>query len=134
MIRSHQGVGRVVTFVVFVLPILVYAGMIFHLSSRPLRLPVRIRHLDKLVHFAEYAGLGLLVGRALSGYGVDRRRALWTGVALGTVYGLSDELHQRFTPHRSFEVSDLVSDFLGSAAGAYLWYLAVRNKELTDAS
>lgn len=119
---------RLRRFVVFVLPILLYAGVIFHLSSRPMRLPVRVRHLDKLVHFAEYAGLGLLVGRALTGYGVERRRALWTGVALGTVYGLSDEIHQRFTPHRSFEISDLVADFLGSSAGAWVWFRLSRGK------
>lgn len=119
---------------VFVLPIVVYAAVIFQLSSRPLRLPVRIRNLDKVVHFTEYAGLGLLVGRALGGYGVDRKRALWTGIALGTVYGLSDELHQRFTPHRSFELSDLVADFLGSSAGAYLWYQAMLGREPRDAS
>jgi VanZ family protein len=116
-----KGIG-VRRFAVFVLPILIYAGVIFHLSSRPLRLSVRVRNLDKAVHFVEYAGLGLLVGRALTGYGVSRRRALWTGIALGTVYGLSDELHQRLTPHRSFELSDLVADFLGSSAGAYLWF------------
>jgi VanZ family protein len=70
-------------------------------------------------HFAAYAGLGILTVRALSrGF----RRLSWIAilgaVVISTLYGLSDEYHQRFVPGRTFELLDLAADCAGSIAGA----------------
>ena len=51
----------------------------------------------------------------------------WSGVRTATVigavliaslYGVSDEYHQRFVPGRMFDVLDMVADALGASAGA----------------
>ena len=46
----------------------------------------------------------------------------WAGpVALGALYGISDEFHQIFVPERTAEIADAVCDFFGSAAGAAVY-------------
>src|SRR5262245_18792144 len=71
------------------------------------------------VHTAVYAGLGLLMARAL-GRGV---RSVSLGAVLGAavismLYGVSDEFHQRFVPGRTFDVFDMLADAIGSVLGA----------------
>jgi VanZ family protein len=71
-------------------------------------------------HFAAYAGLGILATRALSkGF----RRITWSVIAgaivISTLYGVSDEYHQRFVPGRTFDLLDLLADFAGSMAGSF---------------
>lgn len=73
---------------------------------------------DKLLHFAAYGGLATLCLRATSGgrlAGITPRAALLAWL-LATGYGATDELHQRFVPHRSADVADLAADALGAAA------------------
>ena len=40
-----------------------------------------------------------------------------TAVVLSTLYGVSDEVHQAFTPERTPDVRDLLADALGAALG-----------------
>ena len=47
-------------------------------------------------------------------------------VAVTTAFGLSDELHQAMNPHRTFDLLDLLADFLGAciAVACYQhWHL-----------
>jgi VanZ family protein len=77
---------------------------------------------DKSGHSFGYAILGVLLLRALAGgrlSGVTWRRAL-VAIALSTLYGLSDEFHQRFVPGRSPELLDLVADAVGASAAVAL--------------
>ena len=54
-------------------PPLVYMGAIFHLSGESQPLPELTAHVwDKLLHLVEYAGLAVLLFRAVSGEGVGR--------------------------------------------------------------
>jgi VanZ family protein len=86
-------------------------GFIFVLSSMtdppaPLRFP----HADKVVHGGTYAGLAatfLFAGL----------RPAWAGVA-ASVYGATDELHQRFVQGRDCSVGDWAADTAGAAATA----------------
>jgi VanZ family protein len=39
-------------------------------------------------------------------------------VVISTLYGVSDEYHQLFVPGRSFDVFDMLADFIGSVVGA----------------
>lgn len=75
---------------------------------------------DKAVHALVYSLLGALVTRAVAG-------AQWAGVTLATavaaslisaLYGVSDELHQRFVPGRSPEALDVIVDALGATGAA----------------
>lgn len=83
---------------------------------------------DKAAHFVAYAALGASLIRALAR---GRSAAMTPGriglaAALGAVYGLSDELHQRFVPDRSPELLDLAADAAGALAGALLLAAAAR--------
>ena len=71
---------------------------------------------DKWLHAAAYCGLALLALRALaggrwSGVGPATLAAAWL---VATAYGISDEVHQAFTPGRHPEWSDVVADALGA--------------------
>jgi VanZ family protein len=46
--------------------------------------------------------------------GLTARAALLAWL-IATAYGVTDELHQRYVPHRTADVADLVADALGAA-------------------
>jgi VanZ family protein len=71
------------------------------------------------IHVAAYAGLGALTARATGkGMRTVSWRAVLIAIVISTLYGVSDEYHQLFVPGRSFDVLDMVADFIGSVAGA----------------
>jgi len=83
---------------------------------------------DKLVHFGVFGLLATLVVRVFFD-GQRRLRSALIALALVSAYGLSDEVHQSFTPGRAVEVADWVADTLGAtiAVGAYCWLPIWRN-------
>jgi VanZ family protein len=98
--------------------------LIFILSSIS-NVPTLPGHMsDKTAHTLLYAGLGFLVARALA-KGLGRPVPGWIVLvvaAFSGLYGLSDETHQLFVPHRSFELMDMVADVAGGTLGAgVLW-------------
>jgi VanZ family protein len=107
-------------------PVVGYMAVIFYASSLSV-LPAVANHVsDKLEHTVAYAVLAALLVRALAGglgHPITSRVAiLAVGIAAG--YGMSDEIHQHFVPHRSMDAYDLLADTTGavSAAGAlYAW-------------
>lgn len=87
------------------------AAIILASSSRSQVVDVGgIPGLDKVVHFAVYGLLGVLICRL--GRGV---RATAIAILLASAYGASDEWHQSFVPSRSAEVADWLADTLGAA-------------------
>jgi len=105
--------------------VIAYMAFIFGLSSIS-RTPAFVHGIDKYLHAMLYAGLGVLVVRALSG-GLRRRVTLGivaTTIAIGAAYGVSDEFHQSFVPMRSVEAMDVVADTVGisiAAIALYAW-------------
>ena len=72
---------------------------------------------DGVAHALQYAVLAALLLRGVAGArwrGVGVRAAA-LAVLLATLYGVTDEAHQRFVPGRTAEVTDLVADALGAA-------------------
>lgn len=92
-----------------------YGGAVYYLSSLS-RVALAGRIPDYLLHPAEYAGLTILIIRALNG-GLIRRIPgtlhLW-GVSLAVLYAVSDELHQFHVPRRTASLKDILSDTLGA--------------------
>ncbi len=107
----------------YYLPPILYAGLIFYLSSRSFENVSLAHGLDKGVHLIVYAGLGYLVLRALHRFEQRPRIYLWA-VCLVFLYGLSDELHQRMVPGRTFEILDLLVDGLGGILAAVVCRVA----------
>jgi VanZ family protein len=87
----------------------------------------------KFCHLTEYAVLALLLWRAIrrtceKSAAPERGTRGWNwaeaGLAISIVflYGASDEIHQAFVPNRTAQVSDVLIDTLGGAAGLLaLW-------------
>ena len=98
-------------------------ALIFALSSIS-QTPGFVDSVDKDLHALLYAGLGVLLVRAISG-GWRRRVTLATAaaaVAIATAYGVSDECHQSFVPMRQLEAMDVVADATGAALAAFGLY------------
>ena len=107
-------------------PALLWAAAIFFLSSRHSVPGPELPGFDKAAHFCAYALGGFLLARAAAATGLA---PAWA-VALGWLYGISDEVHQAFVPGRSVELADWVADALGVAAGLYLYTVwQARRKE-----
>ena len=104
-------------------PVFAWAAVIFGLSSIPgSSLPeVPLAQADKLVHGAIYLVLGLLLGRALAAATrLPKGGRVALAFLLATAYGVTDELHQLFTPRRSCDWHDVVADAVGGLLGAVL--------------
>lgn len=102
----------------YLLPLLLYAVLIFYLSSRPPPdvLP-KFHHADKVGHFLEYGGLGFLMARFLRAFR-GRRDNLLFSISSCLGYALLDEVHQAFVVSRTFSLFDLGADLAGALFGA----------------
>jgi len=100
------------------LPALACMAAIFIASSRESLPMPGFGYSDKVSHFLAYAVLGatLAFGGARNGVG----RLLLA--AAGSLYGVSDEVHQSFVAGRSTEFLDWVADTLGALAGVLATY------------
>jgi VanZ family protein len=86
---------------------------------------------DKTVHGTVYSGLSAVIMWAL--VDGDWRRTRLRTVLLATVltaaYGLTDEIHQFFVPHRVFDWFDLAADAFGAvvaASAGWAWGILLR--------
>jgi VanZ family protein len=101
-----------------------------------------VRAIRKLGHVFEYAVLALLVGRGLLALFTDwgrkpaTRRVLlrvWqVGVAVTTLYAMTDELHQLFVPRRVGFVWDVLVDALSATAALGIWYIVRVRRRTKD--
>jgi VanZ family protein len=109
------------------LPALVLAAGIWYLSSQPvLPQPEGLLGFDKFQHFLAYFVLTAAIALWFSrekwrrGFGFPALAA-----ALGSLYGVVDEIHQRFVPNRTCDVRDWLSDTLGALVAAAVVKLAL---------
>lgn len=79
-----------------------------------------------LGHFCEYVVLGMLLAHALH-WPLAQGTLFICALALGSLYGMTDELHQIFVPGRVCDVADWITDTLGCATGIG-GYLALRSR------
>ncbi|HEU0012237.1 MAG TPA: VanZ family protein [Longimicrobium sp.] len=97
--------------------VVLWAALIFVLSGRP-RVPgPDIPYADKVLHFCGFAVLGLLLARACERSALP----LVAAVALGLLYGASDEVHQMYVPGRSPDVWDWAADAAGVTIAVYTY-------------
>ena len=96
------------------LPVL-YAGIIFFLSSHPL--PVKttpFASFDKIVHILEYGILASLIYFALKSEFALTNKIILLAFVLSFLYGISDEVHQYFVPGRHADIFDVIANGFGS--------------------
>jgi hypothetical protein len=109
-------------------PVLIWAGIIFLFSARPVIPASQIFWKDfivkKTAHVVEYAILASLIYRALKESGVSKYNAGLWAIFFSVVYGLTDEFHQSFTPGREPRVRDVFFDTIGAILSIYsIWNL-----------
>jgi VanZ family protein len=110
------------------LPPLLWATLIFVLSSRPSLGQSPFGGADKLAHLALYGVLGLLLARTGSLTGTSTLVLL----AGGLVYAASDEVHQAWVPGRTPDVMDWIADAAGLVAGFYLPRVLGRRASMSE--
>lgn len=91
-------------------------------------------------HVLEFAALSFFAYLLALSLGADKNKkarlwALPSVFLFGFLYALSDELHQKFVPGRSFEWQDVGFDTLGAALGvafaflAYVLFICIKRKK-----
>lgn len=103
-------------------PVAAWMALLFGASAQNGVAAAAVPLADWVTHGSAYLVLGVLVARALS-HGFRRplgRRGTLLAIAIATLYGVSDELHQSFVPGREATLDDVAKDFAGAAIGALL--------------
>lgn len=99
------------------LPAVLWAALIFYLSSRSSVPLPGVEGADKVAHFGAYLVLGFFLA---FGNARGPRLPSVAPLLLGWLYGAADEIHQYFVPGRSVDIRDWVADALGVTAGLLL--------------
>lgn len=117
------------------LPVCIYALFIFILSSMsyppsPSRIS-NILFLEKLEHLFLYFGFGLILYIAINNSNnlFFQKFSAQISILIGTVYGITDEIHQFFVPCRDASVLDVIVDGCGVALAQALIILIGRLKK-----
>lgn len=75
----------------------------------------------KAAHFTEFAGLGFLTN--LSIYFTKHKKNIPVGIAVGSAYAATDEIHQIFVDGRSCQLTDWAIDTIGITAGSLMFFV-----------
>lgn len=76
--------------------------------------------IDKIAHFFVYGLLGTLIARVPAVASWRGLGAYWA-IVICSLYGISDEFHQSFTPGRSVEFADWAMDTGGAALAVFVY-------------
>jgi VanZ family protein len=107
------------------LPVALWCGLIFYLSSIP-GLKTELGILDlilrKIAHMTEYFVLVLLIYRAMrKSFRLEFGKLLFWSSFAAFLYAISDEYHQTFVATRCGNVFDVMIDSVGIAAAVVLY-------------
>ncbi|MFZ2975539.1 MAG: VanZ family protein [Candidatus Moraniibacteriota bacterium] len=102
-------------FIKYYLPAIIWAGIIFYLSSIPgLRYSKSATEeiiLRKGAHFMEFSILVILLWRIVYlAHNIKIKKAYWLALLLAIVYSISDEFHQSLVLGRAGKIIDVIFD------------------------
>ncbi len=121
--------SKIQIFIVYWAPVLLYCGLIVYLSSlsHPSQnFPSFFSGLsDKLVHGIEYGILGILLYRALRDT-THINQSMGMAIFCATAFGISDELHQWYVPHRHADIWDVAADASGATFFILIWVFMMK--------
>lgn len=96
-------------------PVFLYAGLIFYVSSIPGSDVPSIGIDLSPIHIPEFYILSYLLFRALRRNGTNKPlTSAILAIGISTIYGMLDEIHQLFVPGRIFSVYDIFLNLIGS--------------------
>jgi len=97
-------------------PVILYAGLIFYVSSLPE--PIHAVQIDlSVLHVPMFFIMSYLFARALLGSSrnIMARKAIAVAIIVTAVYGVLDEFHQLYVPGRTFSYFDMGLDLFGAS-------------------
>lgn len=107
------------------LPVLLWMILIFTFSSMQVGSTSEFYWKDfifkKSAHIIEYGILAVLIYRALTNSGINRKKAFIYSVVIASLYGVSDEFHQSFTPGREPRFRDVAIDAVGATISLVIY-------------
>ncbi len=108
-----------------------FASLIYYASSRDTSSVPLPPYSDKLIHFTIFGLLCLLICWTLSSVTIGSKwyYKIILAISVTSLYGVSDEFHQFFTPHRSVEFLDWLADTAGAATAGVLWHIATSKRQ-----
>ena len=87
----------------------------------------RIEHIiRKIAHFSIYAVVGALLMALFKTYKLKEINSISYSLILGTIYAISDEIHQCFIPGRGPQVTDVIIDSIGVLFGILLLIFVIK--------
>ncbi len=91
-----------------------------HMPSPPLN-NMGFNFQDKVLHMIAYFYFGFSLSLALHAWKPDmpKRRFVWTILLATALFGIYDEVHQSFIPHRQAGADDWVADCIGGALSLF---------------
>ena len=123
-------------FIKYWAPVLLYCSIIVYLSSQSYpsqHLPSFFFGMgDKLAHGLEYGILGILLFRAFQKT-THGMRSISLAIICAVAFGLSDEIHQWFVPHRQADIWDLLADTIGATGFILAWVFVTKAYDLRHA-
>ena len=87
--------------------------------------------IDKAAHFFVFGLLATLFCRYNPRTALHLSQGL-LAITLTTLFGLSDELHQSVIPERTFELADLVADFVGAVVAILVYQKSAFYRRLLE--
>lgn len=103
------------------------------LSDTALRLFGHPIDVSPVGHFTEYLIFGALIMNATRLH-KPLAIAFVIAIAIGSLYGISDEIHQIFVPDRSCDPADWLVDTIATATGALIVFLFLRTRHPAGSS
>ncbi len=79
---------------------------------------------DKVVHFFCFAGFSFWVAFACN---IKSYKMTWLPTLIISLWAVTDEIHQSFTPGRDASVFDWIADTTGAFLGAVIFVLLLTN-------
>lgn len=111
-------------FLIFWLPPVIWASIIFLFSSIPTVTTSTFYLWDfiikKSAHFIEYGVLVTLLYRAFINSNMAKNKAQLYSLIISIIYAMTDEFHQSFTPGRGPSIRDVLIDSLGAYFFVYV--------------
>jgi VanZ family protein len=120
---------RQIVRIIALIAAILWAAVIFFLSSIPgSGFPSHPNVLNVIAHFGEYLVLAVLLTLALNSPGQALWKTALIALAIASLYGGSDEIHQLLVEGRSPDPIDWATDTLGALIGALatIWIISAR--------
>ncbi len=64
----------------------------------------------KLAHYTIYTIGGIIIGLTLTTFEIQTKKKILITQAIGSIYAITDEIHQYFIPGRSCQIKDILID------------------------